>query len=69
MQLDVHVHERLLHVLHVDGGIVHEPFAMTKVAAQRHEPVSRPGRAASTSPTPPTCLTLTAPKPSGRLRG
>jgi hypothetical protein len=34
VQLHVHLHERLLHVLDVRGRILYEPFAMTQVRAQ-----------------------------------
>ena len=36
VQLHVHLHERLLHVLNVCGGVVDQPLAMAQVRAQTH---------------------------------
>ena len=40
VQLHVHLHERLLHVLNVRGGIVDQPLAMAQVGAQTHDAVA-----------------------------
>ena len=40
VQLHVHLHERLLHVLNVRGGIVDQPLAMAQVRAQTHDAVA-----------------------------
>src|SRR5713101_5939491 len=40
MQLHVHLHERLLHVLNVRGGIVDQPLVMAQVRAQTHDAVA-----------------------------
>jgi hypothetical protein len=37
---NVHLHERLLHMLNVRGRIVHEPFAMAQVRAQTYDAVT-----------------------------
>jgi hypothetical protein len=42
MQLDVHLHQRLLHVLDVRGGIVEQPLALSQVCAQRRQLALRP---------------------------
>jgi hypothetical protein len=36
----IHLHERLLHVLDVGGGVVHHPFAMAQVRAQTDHAVA-----------------------------
>ena len=41
VKLHVHLHERLLHVLNVGGGVLHEAFAMAQVRAQPRHPVAR----------------------------
>jgi len=40
VQLYVHLHERLLHVLDMGGGVLHQPFAMTQVRAQPCHPIA-----------------------------
>ena len=42
VQLDVHLHERLLHVLNVRGRVVDQPLTMPQVRAQRT--IARRGR-------------------------
>jgi len=42
VELDVHLHERLLHVLNVRGGIVDQPLAMAQVRAQTYDAVAGP---------------------------
>ena len=42
VQLHVHLHERLLHVLDVGGGVLHQPFAMAQVRAQPDDAVAGP---------------------------
>jgi hypothetical protein len=41
VQLHVHLHERLLHVLNVRGRIVDQPLTMAQVRAQPHDAVAR----------------------------
>jgi hypothetical protein len=42
VQLHVHLHKRLLNVLNVRGGVVHEPLTMAQVCAQPDHPVAGP---------------------------
>ena len=57
VQLDVHLHERLLHVLNVRGGVLDEPFAMAQVGAQPDDPVAR----AEAAPEQPVLMELLQP--------
>ena len=46
VQLHVHLHERLLHVLDVRGGVLHQPLPMAQVRAQPDHGVAGPEAAA-----------------------
>src|SRR6266852_2211255 len=41
VELHVHLHERLLHVLHVRGRVLDDPLAVTQVCAESHHLVAR----------------------------
>jgi hypothetical protein len=41
VKLHVHLHERLLHVLNVGGGILDQAFAMAQIGPQPHHSVAR----------------------------
>jgi hypothetical protein len=38
VQLDIHLHQGLLHVLNVRGGIVQQPFSLAQIGAQCRQP-------------------------------
>jgi len=57
VKLHVHLHERLLHMLNVGGGVVHQPFAMTQVGAQPDDP----GAGAEAAPEQPMLVELLQP--------
>ena len=42
MKLDVHLHQRLLHMLNVGRRVFDQPLAMAQVRAQSHDTVARP---------------------------
>ena len=41
LKLDIHLHQRLLHVLNVSCGIIDQPFAMAQVGPQSDDAIAR----------------------------